>query len=83
MGNITVGAGEIVQLAITLVLLPLWIGLSFFIPYALGKGINRLLLSGRSFRNSSSFFAFAVGDWPIGCLVEWKTLFEDFGKVNP
>ncbi len=61
MGNITVGAGEIVQLAITLVLLPLWIGLSFFIPYALGKGINRLLLSGKSFRNSSSFFAFIGG----------------------
>jgi hypothetical protein len=61
MGILTAGAGEIIQLATTLVLLPLWIGLSFFIPYVLGKGINRLLLSGKSFRNSSSFFAFIGG----------------------
>ena len=61
MENITAGTGGIIQLAATLVLLPLWIGLSFFIPYVLGKGINGLLLSGRSFKNSSLFFSFVRG----------------------
>ena len=61
MENIVAGTGGIVHLATTLVLLPLWIGLSFFIPYVLGKSINKLLLSGRSFKNSSLFFAFTSG----------------------
>lgn len=80
MGNMTAGSGEIVQLAETVVLLPLWIGFSFFIPYLLGKGINWLLLSGRSFKNSSLFFAFigGIGFFALFVLVMGPSIIQIF-----
>ena len=80
MEQMTVGTGGIVQLAATVVLLPLWIGLSFFIPYIFGKGINRLLLSGRSFKNSSLFFAFigGIGFFALFVLVIGPSIIQIF-----
>ncbi|MCK5513927.1 MAG: hypothetical protein KAJ00_05475 [Deltaproteobacteria bacterium] len=80
MENITAGTGGIIQLAATLVLLPLWIGLSFFIPYVLGKGINGLLLSGRSLTNSSLFFAFVggIGFFALFVLVMGPSIIQIF-----
>ncbi|MCK5187010.1 MAG: hypothetical protein KAR43_07710 [Deltaproteobacteria bacterium] len=80
MENITAGTGGIIQLAATLVLLPLWIGLSFFIPYVLGKGINGLFLSGRSFKNSSLFFAFigGIGFFALFVLVLGPSIIQIF-----
>lgn len=80
MENMTAGTGGIAQLAETFVLLPLWIGLSFFIPYVLGKGINRLLLSGRSFKNSSLFFAFigGIGFFTLFVLVMGPSIIQLF-----
>ena len=61
MEHLLIGAGGIVQLIITLALLPFWIGLCFFVPYMIGKGINRLLLKCRSFSRSNLFFAWIGG----------------------
>jgi len=80
MGNVTSGTGGIIQLATILVLLPLWIVLSFFVPYVLGKGINRLLLSGRSFKNFSLFFTFigGVGFFALFVLVMGPSIIQIF-----
>jgi len=60
MEQLLIGATGIVQLIITLFLLPLWIGLCFFIPYMLGRGANRLFLANRSFERPRLVFT-AIG----------------------
>lgn len=80
MEEVIPGTGSVVQLVTTFTLLPIWIGLSFFIPYFLGKGINRLLLRGKSFKNSSLFFAFigGVGFFALFFLVMGPSVIQIF-----
>jgi hypothetical protein len=49
MSTLFTGTEYIIEFVITLLLLPFLIYLSFFIVYTLGKGLNYLLLKGRSF----------------------------------
>ena len=52
---------KIVSLVITIFLVPLWIGLCFFIPYLIGEGLNKLCLKGRSFPRPTKFFFYIAG----------------------
>jgi len=61
MEHILIDVGGIVQLIITLFLLPLWISLCFSIPYIIGKGINRVLLKGEAFSRLRLLFAYIGG----------------------
>ena len=46
MGTLFTGTDALIELVITLLVLPLLISLSFLIPYGIGKGLNSLLLDG-------------------------------------
>jgi len=61
MGTLFTGTTELVELVITLLVLPLFICLSFLIPYGAGKGLNSLLLAGKSFNSSYLLCAFIGG----------------------
>lgn len=56
MSTLFTGTEYIIEFIITLLLLPFLIYLSFLISYGLGKGLNYLLLNGRSFPPSSLLF---------------------------
>ena len=57
MSTLFTGTEYIIELIITLLLLPFLVYLSFLISYGLGKGLNYLLLNGRSFPLSYLLFA--------------------------
>jgi hypothetical protein len=61
MGTLFTGTAALIELVITLLVLPLLIYLSFLIPYGLGKGLNNLLLAGKSFNSSYLLCAFIGG----------------------
>ena len=56
MSTLFTGTVYIVEFVITLLMLPFLIYLSFLVSYGLGKGLNCLLISGRSFSPSYLFF---------------------------
>lgn len=51
----------ILRLVTTLVILPVWIGLCFVLPYIAGRAFNGLLLRGKSFKGISLFLSFIAG----------------------
>ena len=61
MGSLFTGTAELIGLVITLLVLPLFICLSFLIPYGAGKGLNSLLLAGKSFNSSYLLCTFIGG----------------------
>jgi len=61
MGSLFTGTAELIELVITLLVLPLFICLSFLIPYGAGKGLNSLLLAGKSFNSSYLLCTFIGG----------------------
>jgi len=61
MGTLFTGTAELIELVITLLVLPLFICLSFLIPYGAGKGLNSLLLAGKSFNSSYLLCTFIGG----------------------
>jgi hypothetical protein len=61
MGTLFTGTAALIELVITLLVLPLLICLSFLIPYGMGKGLNRLLLAGKSFNVSYLLCTFIGG----------------------
>ena len=69
MGTLFTGTAALIELIITLLVLPLLICLSFLIPYGVGKGLNSLFLAGKSFNSpyllstfigGMGFFALAI-----------------------
>ena len=56
MSTLFTGTEYFVELVATLLLLPFLVYLSFLISYGLGKGLNYLLLEGRSFPPSYLLF---------------------------
>jgi hypothetical protein len=61
MSTLFTGTGYIIELVITILLLPLLIYLTYLISYGLGRGLNHLFLHGRSSYTSYLLFFF------IGC----------------
>ena len=61
MDTLFTGTAALIELVITLLILPLLICLSFLIPYGVGKGLNSLLLAGKSFISSYLLCAFISG----------------------
>ena len=61
MGTLFTGTAALIELVITLLVLPLLICLSFLIPYGLGKGFNSVLMAGKSFNISYLLCAFIGG----------------------
>ena len=61
MSTLFTGTGYIIELVVTILLLPLLVYLTFIISYGLGKGLNHLFLRGRSLHISYLLFLF------IGC----------------
>ena len=61
MGTLFTGTAALIELVTALLVLPLFICLSFLIPYGLGKGLNGLLLAGKSFNSSYLLCAFIGG----------------------
>ena len=61
MGTLFTGTAALIELLITLLVLPLFIYLSFFIPYGLGKGLNNIVMAGKSFKSSYLLCAFIGG----------------------
>jgi hypothetical protein len=57
MSTLFTGTEYIIEFVTTLLLLPFLVYLSFLISYGLGKGLNYLLLNGRSFPPSYLLFA--------------------------
>ena len=74
------GAGGVVQVIITLFLLLLWIGLCFFVPYMIGKSINRVLLEAKSFPRLSLLFAYVggIGFFALFILVLGSSIIQIF-----
>ena len=71
MSTLFTGTGYIVELIITLLLLPFLVYLTFLIAYGLGKGLNYLLLQGRSFYSSYLLFSFIgwAGFFALVCMI--------------
>jgi hypothetical protein len=61
MGTLFTGTAALFELVITLLVLPLLICLSFLLPYGMGKGLNSVLLAGKSFNISYLLCAFIGG----------------------
>lgn len=61
MGTLFTGTASLIELVITLLILPLLICLSFLIPYGMGKGFNSVFLAGKSFNISYLLCAFIGG----------------------
>ena len=61
MGTLFTGTAALIELVITLLVLPFLICLSFIIPYGVGKGLNNLLLAGKSFDSFYLLCAFIGG----------------------
>jgi len=61
MGTLFTGTAALIELVITVLVLPLLICLSFLIPYGVGKGLNSLLLAGKSFNSAYLLCAFIGG----------------------
>lgn len=61
MGTLFTGTIALIELVITLLVLPLVICLSFLIPYGMGKGFNSVLMAGKSFNISYLLCAFIGG----------------------
>ena len=60
MSTLFTGTEYIIEFVTTLLLLPFLVYLSFLISYGLGKGLNYILLNGRSFPLLNLLFA-AIG----------------------
>lgn len=61
MGTLFTGKVTLIELITVILVLPLVVYVSFAVPYTIGKGLNSLVLGGKSFRSSYQLCAFIGG----------------------